>query len=122
MKYEAEGAVKFELTIQLGRQPPVKLESMDGEFEVDLREWIPKWSKILGSRIRTSGVYDVDGKTRFQGYAIKVGDSFRQIVGRDLTGIPLLVGADVRAYDATGTAVRLPHAYLIEIPESDLSQ
>ncbi len=38
VKYEAEGATKFEFTIQtLASKPPEKLESADGQFEVDLR-------------------------------------------------------------------------------------
>lgn len=123
VKYEAPGAAKFELTLhQIGSHPPQKLESASGEFELDLRQSIPELVKVVGAMIHGNGRYDEQGKNRYEGYAIAMRDSFRKIVGKNPAGLPLLVKAEIAAYDANGAMVRLPHSYLVDIPEKEFEQ
>jgi hypothetical protein len=119
VKYEAPGATKFELTVVIYERPPLKLESTSGEFEIDLRELIPSLVERWGRAISQQSKFDTPGKNRFDNYVLSIRDRFRQIAGKNPSGIPLIVKAEVQAQDAQGRTVRLPHAYLVDIPEKE---
>jgi hypothetical protein len=122
VKYEAVGATNFELIIQqLGMIPSQKLASASGEFEIDLRESIPELVKRVGPSIANSSRYNA-AKSPFDGYTMIVRDAYRNIVGKNPSGIPVLIKADVQAYNADGKVVCLPHSYFVEIPKKDFEQ
>lgn len=123
VRYEADGATKFDLTIQaVGNTPEEKLESADGSFEIDLRESVPGIVEKVSLQFQRARSYDGEGKTRAEDYVDKIRENYRKLVGKDPSGVPVLVRAEVQAYNRKEEVARLTHAYLVDIPMEEFVQ